>query len=1456
MSVHGVQRSGTSRHRAVPAPARHRFAGAHSARTGRNVLVPTLGVAVVGLLALLLAGAGAGFSGQTSTNASLTATNLDAFVPTSVTASRTSPTDCTVTWTPASDVPPSAVYNVTNGAGQTLATGVSGTTTTVTIGSDYVVPTVKVRVESWVSSAETTAPVPGCGGPPGPPTSISASAGDASVTTTWSPPTTDNGSPVTSYTATTSPASSTCTVVVPAARSCSFTGLTNGVAYTMSVTATSAIGTGVAGTTTAIPYPSSIMTGARLKLWLDGADPATLVASSACTGAGATTTVGCWKDKSTQANHASQATSADRPTLSTVNSHSVPTFDGLNRYLSASAALLPTGTTTGTTVVAGAVDPAVAMNGISAIAYGGTTNGSQRRMTSWVQAGVDVAGVPMAFASPWPGGQAQGVAVAEYTSGTSVSIWANGDSGASSAGAFSTGTDHAWIGAGGLSTPSGRWKGTIPEVLVFSGALTAPERRAVEEYLARKWGGVITPQAPTNVTATPGNAQVGVSWTPPTWDGGSAVTSYTATASPGGQTCTATAPATSCTVTGLTNGTAYTVTVTATNAAGSGPASAASASVTPRTVPGAPTAVAATADDTTSAVSWTAPASNGGSTITSYTATAVPSDGTLPTRTCTSPSSPCTLTGLTNGITYTVTVTATNAAGTGAASAPTTVVPYPKAVMSATNLKVWLDAQYSPSLSAAANCSGSNAGTGTGIGCWKNRATTGWNAVSGTTKAVLTGSAINGYAAIRFIRTNPDYYAITGAGIGAVGSADHTMFAVAAGRTTTDNTTNGYGAIALWPGYHTGMLFQGYPSATQAAATSYNSAPAAAWASQPVSGAGVLSGVAALTGGQLTQDISVNGTTPTIDTLGSTAWRSYSDMLRIGSAQSAPQTYYWPLDGDIGEIVVLNRAVTTGERRQVEEYLARKWGGQISPAAPTTVAGTAGNAQVDVSWTAPTWDGGAAITSYTATASPGGQTCTATAPATSCTVTGLTNGTAYTVTVTATNAAGSGPASAASASVTPRTVPGAPTAVAATADDTTSAVSWTAPASNGGSTITSYTATAVPSDGTLPTRTCTSPSSPCTLTGLTNGVTYTVTVTATNAAGTGAASTSATVTGYPTALFAASSLKVWLDAQYSPSLSAATNCSGSNAGTGTGVGCWKDRSGNSWNAVSGATKAVLTSAILNGRNAIRFTRTNPDYYAITNAGIGAVGSADRTVLAVASARTTADNATNNAGSLAMWTGYHSGLYVTGYPSATKVGSVAYTSGNTPVSIELGVSSPFLVSALSLSGGGNITQSVKINSSTPQTPQVSGNWRTYPDNLRIGSNSNTIVNYAYPLDGDVGELLVFNRALTATEVRTVEDYLARRWGLTITPTPPTGVSATAGNAQATVSWTAPVWNGGAPVTGYTATASPGGATCSTAGLSCTITGLTNGSSYTVSVTATNSSGVGPADTTTVTPSAAG
>ena len=72
--------------------------------------------------------------------------------------------------------------------------------------------------------------------------------------------------------------------------------------------------------------------------------------------------------------------------------------------------------------------------------------------------------------------------------------------------------------------------------------------------------------------------------------------------------------------------------------------------------------------------------------------------------------------------------------------------------------------------------------------------------------------------------------------------------------------------------------------------------------------------------------------------------------------------------------------------------------------------------------------------------------------------------------------------------------------------------------------------------------------------------------------------------------------------------------------------------------------------------------------------------------------------------------------------------------------------------------------------------------------------------------------------------------------------PAGVSATAGNASAAVTWTAPISDGGSEITGYTVTSSPSGGTASTTGgTSATVSGLVNGTSYTFTVVATNTVG---------------
>ena len=123
------------------------------------------------------------------------------------------------------------------------------------------------------------------------------------------------------------------------------------------------------------------------------------------------------------------------------------------------------------------------------------------------------------------------------------------------------------------------------------------------------------------------------------------------------------------TVTGLTNGTSYTFTVTATNSVGTSSASSASSAITPAGVPGAPTDVSASAGDGKATVSFTAPASTGGAAISSYTVTASPGGATA-----SGSSGPITVSGLANCTSYTFTVTAANSAGTGASSSASSPV--------------------------------------------------------------------------------------------------------------------------------------------------------------------------------------------------------------------------------------------------------------------------------------------------------------------------------------------------------------------------------------------------------------------------------------------------------------------------------------------------------------------------------------------------------------------------------------------------------------------------------------------------------------------------------------------------------------------------------------------------------------------------------------------------------------
>jgi hypothetical protein len=173
------------------------------------------------------------------------------------------------------------------------------------------------------------------------------------------------------------------------------------------------------------------------------------------------------------------------------------------------------------------------------------------------------------------------------------------------------------------------------------------------------------------------------------------------------------------------------------------------------------------------------------------------------------------------------------------------------------------------------------------------------------------------------------------------------------------------------------------------------------------------------------------------------------------------------------------------------------------PGAPTGVLAAPLPSSAQVTWQAPTFTGGVAITGYTVTAAPGGATCTTTEDL-YCTVSGLTDDSAYTFSVTAANSVGNSLASSPSDPVTPRlnatvSAASAPLEAAAVRGPASAVISWQAP-SSGTFPITRYRATASPGAARC---LAVAPATTCTITGLTNGATYSVDVQALTGAGWG-----------------------------------------------------------------------------------------------------------------------------------------------------------------------------------------------------------------------------------------------------------------------------------------------------------------------------------------------------------------
>jgi titin len=509
-------------------------------------------------------------------------------------------------------------------------------------------------------------------------------------------------------------------------------------------------------------------------------------------------------------------------------------------------------------------------------------------------------------------------------------------------------------------------------------------------------------------------------------------------------------------VSGLTNGTSYTFSVVATNEIGdSVPPATSLSSVTPQSAASAPTTVTATAGDGQASVAFSGAVTNG-STISNYTVKAYDSNGNEVTgATCTTSTSPCTITGLANGSEYTfkvVTNSTVYGAGTTTPSLPS----------SSSNAIIPATAPDSPSGIEV------TAGTGKISVSWDEPASNGSAIISYTVKAY--DSAGNEVTGATCVATAPAKTCDVSANLVAGTSYTFKVTATSAAGTSAASAASTSVAVNAAPSVPINVI-----------AEKGNTTATVRW-DAPLDIRG-----SEITGYTVT---AYSGTT-----VAGTCTSNASDKTCVVNNLTNGVAYTFKVTATNG---IGTSALSSASSAVTPSTV---------PGAPTTVSVVAGDTEVTISFVAPLNNGGSAVTGYKVISSDGTTLTSSSSPLK---VTGLTNGTSYTFTVKATNINGDSEASSASSSVTPAKAPDAPSSVSVTEGIGKVSVSWTAPASNG-SAITSYTVQAYDNSGSLVAGAicvANAPAVTCDVsTNLLSGNNYTFKVTATNIAGTSSPST-------------------------------------------------------------------------------------------------------------------------------------------------------------------------------------------------------------------------------------------------------------------------------------------------------------------------------------------------------------
>ena len=512
------------------------------------------------------------------------------------------------------------------------------------------------------------------------------------------------------------------------------------------------------------------------------------------------------------------------------------------------------------------------------------------------------------------------------------------------------------------------------------------------------------PPAPSNLgVTTPTAGSAHLTWTAPASDGGTALLHYTvyrstSSVSPGSAIATVPATQTTFDDSGLSAGTTYYYSVTASNIVGEGGVSN-TASTQVLTAPSAPTSVSAAASGSDSiTVTWAAPASDGGSAVTGYQVTRFDSadpSGVAVGGPLAANATSFNDTGLATGTAYTYQVAAMNAIGTGTPSGSTAAVT---AVTTPS-------APQSPAVVA------------TGVGAvqvsWSAPSSDGGSpilnyAIYRSTSSGLQGSLVANTA-------DGTTTQLADAGLAAESTQYYTVIAV--------NAVGGGVASS-----QVSVVVPGKPGAPTAvtATPQAGGQVTVSWSAPADNGASPITGY------------TVTSTPGNFTCTSTSATQCTVNGLVVGD----PYTF----------AVTATNAYATSDPSTASSTVTAA----DVPGAPSLTNAVPGNGSVRVYWNPPASNGASAITHYTVSVAGSSATCQGANSSTSCVVSGLKNGTSYTFTVTATNTIGTS-ANSNGANATPRTLASAPTGLHATFPaHLKTTISWGAPKSTGGATITSY----------------------------------------------------------------------------------------------------------------------------------------------------------------------------------------------------------------------------------------------------------------------------------------------------------------------------------------------------------------------------------------------------------------